>query len=171
VVLALAFSVAAEASAAETPADVETDHVDAAGDGSPRSASVLVHASTLVTGSAGIEAAVALGAIAALSVEGDWRPVAAPRVFAAVVGVVIYPERSTFHALYVHPRFAWAWASGLAVADGAVLLGYQWTWAPGATIRLAGGVGYSNTTRGDADGSPAQLGLHPELDAAAGWVF
>jgi hypothetical protein len=175
VTLALSCAYAGGAGAVETRADVETDHVDAADDGGPRSGGVLVHSLPLPWGSIGAEVDVALGANVALSVDGEWLPFGATRVFAALLGLPIFPQRFSFHGLYVHPRFEWAWASAqgssVQVGAAAVLVGYEWTWAQGATLRLAGGPGYSRATGGDAALSSALVGFHPELDAALGWIF
>jgi hypothetical protein len=173
--LALAVSFAGSARAVETRADVETDHLDAADDGGPRSAGVLVHSLPTALGSVGVEVDVAFGANAALSIEGDWLPLAAIRMTTASIGVPLFPQRLAFHGFYVHPRLEWARASaqGTAVQIGgaAVLAGYEWTWLPGATIRLSGGAAYSKAMGAAQAPSPTLVGIHPELDAALGWIF
>jgi hypothetical protein len=173
--LALAVSFAGSARAVETRADVETDHLDAADDGGPRSAGVLVHSLPTALGSVGVEVDVAFGANAALSIEGDWLPLAAIRMTTASIGVPLFPQRFAFHGFYVHPRLEWARASaqGTAVQIGgaAVLAGYEWTWLPGATIRLSGGAAYSKAMGAAQAPSPTLVGIHPELDAALGWIF
>jgi hypothetical protein len=172
---ALALSLVREARAVETRRDVETDHIDAADDGGPRSAGVLVHSLPTAVGSVGVEVDVALGASAALSVEGHWVPLGAIRAYATSVGMPLFPQRFAFHGLYVHPRVEWAVVSvqGASVQAGsaAVLVGYEWTWLSGATVRLAGGVAYSKAMGGDAAASSAWVGTHPEIDAALGWIF
>jgi hypothetical protein len=172
---ALVVSFAGDARAVETRADVETDHLDAADDGGPRSAGVLIHSLPTALGSVGVEVDVALGANAALSVEGDWLPLAAIRMTTTSVGMPLFTQRFAFHGFYVHPRFEWAWARApgmeVEVGGAAVLVGYEWTWLPGATIRLSGGVAYSKAMSASAALSPALVGIHPELDAALGWIF
>jgi len=176
--LALALSASREVRAVETSADVETDHVDAADDGGPRSAGVLVSAVPAGlghAGSIGAEVDVALGTNAALSVRGDWLPFGAIRAYAASVGLPFFPQLFAFHGVFVHPRLEWASASArgtsVHVSGAAVLAGYEWTWLPGATIRLAGGAGYAKALGADPELAPALAGLHPELDAALGWIF
>jgi hypothetical protein len=173
--LALSQVDAREAGAAETRADVETDHIDAADDGGPRSGGALVHSLPMPWGSIGAEVDVALGANVALSVDGDWLPFGATHVFAASLGFPIFPQRFVFHGVYVHPRFEWAWAaaegSSAQVGGATVLVGYEWTWPQGATIRLAGGPAYSWAMGGNATPSSSVLGFHAELDAAVGWIF
>ncbi len=175
---ALALGHAPAATAAETRADVESDHVDAADDGGPRTAGVLVRASAIAWGSLGAEVDVSLGANAALSVEGDWLPFGPARAYAAAVGVPLFLQRFAFHGLYVHPRLEWAWASSgdgsaqgtLEIGSAAVLAGYEWTWPSGATLRLAGGIAYAKAMGGDSAAS-SLTGWHPEIDAAVGWIF
>ncbi len=173
--LALSSAYAREARAVETRADVETDHIDAADDGGPRSGGVFVHSLPLPWGSLGAEVDVALDANVAVSLDGDWLPFGATRVFAASLGLPVFPQRFSFHGLYVHPRFEWAWALGqgssVQVGAAEVLVGYEWTWAQGATLRLAGGPAYSRAMGGDAALSSALVGFHPELDAGLGWIF
>jgi hypothetical protein len=175
---AVALTRARAAVAVESRADVETDHIDPADDGGPRTAGVLVRASPVMWGTLGAEVDMALGAHAALSVEGDWLPFGPIRAYAASVGMPLFLQRFAFHGLYLHPRLEWAWASpdagsgqgSLQVGSAAVLVGYEWTCLPGATLRLAGGIAYSKAMGGDA--APSSLaGLHPELDAAIGWIF
>jgi hypothetical protein len=163
--------------AAESRADIETDHIDAADDGGPRTAGFLVRASPVTWATVGAEVDMALGSNAALSVEGDWLPFGPIRAYAASVGALLFLQRFAFHGFYVHPRLEWAWASesggstpGLQVGTAAVLVGYEWTWPRGATLRLAGGAAYSNAVGGDAAPS-SRSGLRPELDTAVGWIF
>jgi hypothetical protein len=164
--------------AAESRADVETDHIDAADDGGPRTAGVLVRASPVMWATLGAEVDMALGSNVALSVEGDWLPFGPIRAYAASVGALLFLQRFAFHGLYVHPRLELAWASesggstpgSFQVGSAAVLVGYEWTWPLGATLRLAGGAAYSKGIGGDA-APPSRSGLRPELDAAMGWIF
>jgi hypothetical protein len=176
---ALAFGHAPAARAAETRADVESDHTDAAADGGPRTAGVLVRASAITWGSLGAEVDVSLGANAALSLEGDWLPFGPARAYAALVGVPLFLQRFAFHGLYVHPRLEWASASASdGSAQGSLKVGQRggprWIRMDLAVRRHAAsgrrGIAYAKAMGGDSP--PSSLtGLHPELDAAVGWIF
>jgi hypothetical protein len=165
---------APSARAAETRDDVETDHLDAADDGGPRTWGLAVRPFELDFGLVGAEVGVSLVDRVVLTFEPSWWAPDPSLAYGVTVGLAFFPTRFSFHGFYLHPRLeAWrAPATGNAVGIGATL-GYEWTAPLGATLRLGGGLAYA-TWEGAASGvaTPATLtGLLPELDAAIGWVF
>lgn len=170
--------IASRAGAVETSADVETDHIDAADDGGPRTAGVLLHPFSMAFGAfgeLGVELDVALGENAALSFEGDWVLLPGASSYEASVGLPVFPQRFAFHGIYVHPRVEWASETSGGESDrviGAVVtVGYAWTWPVGATLRLGGGPAYDRALASDGAVTHALEGLHPRADVSAGWVF
>jgi hypothetical protein len=120
--------------------------------------------------------AVAVAERVAVSVEGALPLRDAPgvtRVYSASIGFPLFPQRFVFHGIYVDPRVEWVWASGGSGRwVGAVaLVGYEWTWPIGATLRLGAGAAFSRATDGDTSRLPAIAGLRPEADGALGIVF
>jgi hypothetical protein len=161
------------AAAAETSADVETDHIDALDDGGPRTAAIAVDPIPLALGRLGAEIGVAVGENVAVSVSADFTPLATAVAVRAELGAFLFLQRFAFHGLYVRPRLEWLSAgaesaSGRAIGAGATV-GYEWTWPVGATLRLGGGVSYARPLPGGA--AVATEGLTPRLDANVGWVF
>ncbi len=157
----------------DTPADVETDHLDAADDGGPRTWGFALRPLDLDVGLVGVEVGVALGADAVLTLEGGWWGPDPSRAYGAVLGVDFFPTRFAFHGFYVHPRLeAWR-APGTAGAFGAgALVGYEWTAPVGATLRIGGGLARVTATGPRLGADLLRLpGILPELDAAVGWVF
>jgi hypothetical protein len=182
--VAATVSIASRAGAVETSADVETDHIDAADDGGPRTAGVLLHPFSMAFGAfgafgafaeVGVELDVALGENAALSVEGDWVLLPGASSYEASVGLPVFPQRFVFHGIYVHPRVEWASETSGGESDrvvGAVVtVGYTWTWPVGATLRLGGGPAYARALASDGAAPHALEGLHPRADGSVGWVF
>jgi hypothetical protein len=173
---ATAIACARRAYAVETPSDVETDHIDAADDGGPRAGAIFLRPWGITWDSLGLEAAVAVAENIAVSVEGALLLHGARgvvRAYAASVGLPIFPQRFAFHGIYVDPRVEW-----VSVADGsgrwvgaAALVGYEWTWPIGATLRLGGGVALSEGIGGDASQLRTLAGFRPEADGALGLVF
>ncbi len=173
-----ALTVAPPAAAAETETDVETDHVTAADDGGPRSAGVLVHPLSMAAGWLGAELDAACGERVVMSVEGDERWMFGARGYRLDLGVALYPQRFSFHGIYVHPVVEWVRATGDGVGTsalgGGVTVGYAWTWLYGATVRLGGGAAYARALArpaGDGQGPIALDVVRPRIDADLGWVF
>jgi hypothetical protein len=171
---AFVVTVVSPARAAETPRDVETDHLDAFDDGGPPSFGLLVNPLAALLGTFGAEGDFVLGDAAALSVEGDWLSTGGTTGWAATVGLPIFPWRTIFHGFYVHPRAT----AALAISGGAPLevlgigatAGWQQTWRFGFTLRVGGGVAYEHGLGQDVAGI-ALLGIRPLLDGEIGWVF
>lgn len=178
-VATLSLTLSRPAAAAETKADVETDHVTAADDEGPRTAGLLVRALSMATGWLGAEIDVSSGPGVALSAEGAQRRVFGRRAYRVALGVALYPQRPSFHGFYVHPVVEWARTTGDSMAasalGGGFTVGYAWTWPAGATVRLGGGVAYARalgTPPGsDPQASPVVEGLQPRVDVDLGWVF
>ena len=165
---------ARDARAAETPADVETDHLDAADDGGPRTWGFALRPLDADIGLVGIELGTALGANAVATLEATWLAWAPDRAFGGALGVAFFPTRFAFHGFYVHPRVeAWATPASPTALGGGMLVGYEWTAPVGATLRLGGGLAYVTWTAEPPQSPlPVRLtGILPELDAAVGWVF
>lgn len=172
----VALTVAARAGAVETRTDVETDHIAAADDGGPRTAGWLVDPLSMATGWLGAEFDAACGESVVMSVAGAERWVFETRGYRVNLGVALYPQRYSFHGIYVHPVVEWARASGDGIATsalgGGVTVGYAWTWPFGATVRLGGGVTYARAlTRSSSDGPLAFDVVRPRVDGDIGWVF
>lgn len=163
--------------AVETYADVETDHVTSADDGGPRTIGLLVRPLAMATGWMGAEVDAATGENAVMSVEGAERWVFGQRAARVDVGLALYPQRFSFHGVYVHPVVEWDLATGDALAasalGGGCTVGYAWTWPAGATLRLGGGVAYTRVLGAarDAQATLALEGLRARLDGDVGWVF
>lgn len=160
--------------AVESPGDVETDHIDATDDGGPRSVGLLLHPIGMASGWLGAEIDAACGdhVVVGLDAEGRFAWVHGLR---AVLEVLLFPQRFSFHGIYIHPTLEWdqvgTSAAAAIILGGAIAVGYAWTWPSGPTFRLGGGVGY---TRGAAGGGAALLALagwRPQVDADLGWVF
>lgn len=165
------------AHAAETAGDVETDHLDAADDGGPRTWGLAVRPVELSLGRVGVELGVAVASNVAVTLEADCLALAPTRAYGAILGAAIFPTRLAFHGFYVHPRLEWWRApSGAVPRDGAgagALLGYEWTAPVGASLRLGAGLAYFAWSGAPPPSGPVigGSGLLPEVDLAVGWVF
>jgi hypothetical protein len=163
--------------AVETNADVETDHITASDDGGPRTVGLLVRPLAMATGWVGAEIDAATGENVVMSVEGAERWVFGRKAARVDVGLALYPQRFSFHGVYVHPVVEWDLATGDALAasalGGGCTVGYAWTWPAGATVRLGGGLAYTRVLAAtpDAQGTFALAGLRARLDGDIGWVF
>jgi hypothetical protein len=162
---------ARRASAVEGRGDVESDHVDAADDGGPRSAGFALDALSIATGWLGAELDAACGEHLVLGVEGDARWLWGLHGVRAVLGVAFFPQRFAFHGIYVHPRFTWNRVASAAALGGGITVGYAWTWPVGASLRLGGGIAYGKSIAGDGQVRIAFDRLGPMADADVGWVF
>ena len=95
--------------------------------------------------------------------------------FAPSWGSRSFPQRFAFHGLYVHPTFEWdrsaAGGASASALGGGVTVGYAWTWAVGASVRLGGGIAYARGVASDGTVALAFEGLRPAVDADVGWVF
>jgi hypothetical protein len=178
-VATLSLTISRPAAAVETRADVETDHVTAADDEGPRTAGLLVRALSMATGWLGAEIDVSSGPGVAMSAEGAERWGLGNRAYRVALGVALYPQRPSFHGVYVHPVVEWARAAGDHMVGSALVagltVGYAWTWPAGATVRIGGGVSYARALRtppgSDPRPSPVVEGLQPRVDVDVGWVF
>jgi hypothetical protein len=170
-VLAQAHAVQAE------PADLQTDHIDAADDRGPRTWSLGALPLTTQLGWVGVEAALALEATVALTLAGGWLAFDPDRAYDVAVGVAFFPARFAFHGVYVRPSLAAGRArAGAVLRDtviGAAVVGYQWTAPVGASLRLGGGIGYGTSISAGPSVSPPvpTSGILPQLDACLAWVF
>jgi hypothetical protein len=105
------------------------------------------------------------------------------------VGAQIFPLGRAFNQLYVYPRVSFLGAkatetfttsSGTTESSASAKLlglgatvGYQWTYNPGFSVRLGGGVMYYTVAAKD-DGNADTIsldGVLPALDASIGWTF
>jgi hypothetical protein len=167
---------ARRAGAVETPSDVETDHIDAADDGGPRTGAIFLRPWGIAWDSLSVQMAVAVADNIAVSVEGALLLQDAPRLvraYAASVGLPFFPQRFAFHGIYVDPRVEWVSASSGSgrSAGAAVLVGYEWTWPIGASLRLGGGVAFGEGIDGDRSQLRTIAGFRPEADGALGLAF
>ena len=166
-VATLSLTISRPAAAVETKTDVETDHVTAADDEGPRTAGLLVRALSMATGWPGAEIDVSSGPGVAMSAEGAERWVSGKGAYRVALGVALYPQRRSFHGVYVHPVVEWARATGDGMAasalGGGFTVGYAWTWPAGATVRLGGGVAYARALRrppaSESSGLPGRRGF------------
>src|SRR5258708_4426849 len=185
--IALAAAVAAlvlgrRGRAAETPSDVETDHIDAADDAGPPTAAVLVDPIAMSFGQLGGEVDVVVGESIALGLEGDWTALEGAKVVHAALGASFFPQYFVFHGFYLRPEVEWwmsatpnaasgsALGAGVAAAGVAMAMGYEWTLPCGATVRLGAGASYAKVLAADGAVTTAIDGLRPRLDASIGWV-
>ncbi len=93
------------------------------------------------------------------------------------VGLLVFPLHTVFHGLYLEPRVTYthALSEDLVAGPGALsveaVVGWQWTWDYGLTVRL--GAGVAGTSGGIAvrapDISVGRLAL--VADAAVGWAW
>jgi hypothetical protein len=168
-------AVAPLARAVEGPGDVETDHLDAADDAGPRAVGVLLNPVAIAAGWLGAEVDASCGEHVTLTVEGDARGLFRLRGFRALLGFALFPQRFSFHGLYIHPTFEWDRATTVGAAatalGGGVTVGYAWTWPVGASVRLGGGVAYAKEIVTEGQAAFALEGLRPQVDADLGWVF
>jgi hypothetical protein len=160
--------------AVEGPGDVETDHIDAADDGGPRSVGLLLHPIGMASGWLGAEIDAACGeyVVLGLDAEGRFARIHGVRV---ALDVLLFPQRFSFHGIYVHPTLEWdrvgTNAAVATILGGAITVGYAWTWPSGPTFRLGGGVGYTKSAVGGGAALVTPDGWRPQVDADLGWVF
>ncbi len=165
------------ACAAETRGDVETDHLDAAADGGPRTWALAIRPVELSLGRVGVELGVAAASNVVVTLEADWLALAPTGAYGAILGTAIFPTRFAFHGFYVHPRLEWWRAPAAAfprdAAGAGALVGYEWTAPVGASLRLGAGLAYLAWSGAPAASGPVvgASGLLPEVDLAVGWVF
>ena len=170
----VAWLTARPASAIETRADVETDHVSAADDGGPRRVGVLVSPFPMGIGWLGGEVDAALGERVLVTFEGDAHAFGASG-YAAAAGLALFTQGLVFRGLYGRFTAEWAHEAAFAVSataiGGSIRFGYEWTALSGPTLRLGGGFGYAFRTV-SASGYAVDIGgVQPRLDANVGWVF
>jgi hypothetical protein len=161
------------ARAAESRADVETDHIDAFDDGGPRSFGLLVNPAALAFGTVAAEGDFVVADLAAASVGGTYTSLGGTTAYGAELGLPIYPWKVVFHGFYLHPRVLWAHAAAdggsVDVLGGGASMGWQWTWRFGLTLKVGAGAAYATPLQGGP--SVAVTGLRPVLDGQVGWVF
>jgi len=156
---------------AESPADVETDHVDAVDEGGPRYARLAVQPLLPALGLAVAEADVAVAEHVAVSGALAWLVTTSGSGYRASAGVPVFPARAVFHGLYLHPRIEWTHLASATSFGAAATVGYAWTWPFGATTSCGIGLAYA---RGNAVGTGAVVafgGFEPRFDTAVGWLF
>jgi hypothetical protein len=175
-VLALAgmLTVSQRSLAIEGPGDVESDHIDAADDGGPRSVGLLLHPIAMASGWLGAEIDAACGEHVVLGLDAEGRFAWVHGVRAALE-VLLFPQRFSFHGIYLHPTLEWdrvgTSAAATTILGGAITVGYAWTWPSGPTLRLGGGVGYTKAAVGDGAALVALEGWRSQVDADLGWIF
>jgi hypothetical protein len=141
----------------------------------------LLNPLAIAVGIFGGEADFVLGRYAAVAVEGDLYRRGALAAAALGAGLLLYPQGSALHRLYLEPRFVYArplsdgiaridWSTE-AVGVGATA-GWQWTWDYGFSVRLGGGAMYFlGGPRGAPLDNPVALGPELVVDGSFGWVF
>jgi hypothetical protein len=162
---------AGPARAAESAADVETDHVDAVDPGGPRYVRLELQPFAPSLGLAQAEADAAFAEHLALSAALGWVVAAAGSGYRASVGIPMFPAQEAFRGVYLHPRFEWTHLASASSVGAALTVGYAWTWPFGATTSCGGGFAFA---RGSAEGAGtlATLGnFQPRLDTSIGWLF
>jgi hypothetical protein len=170
-VIVFVLAVTTSASAVETQADVETDHIDAAYESGPPSFGVLLHPLAMARGWLGAEFDVAGGETAVVSLEADGRWAWGLRGLRIEAGFLIFPLRFAFYGVYVHPTVEWDRVPHGTVVGVGATAGYAWTWRCGATLRVGAGGGYAKALSGEGPETHAFTGLRPEIDADVGWAF
>jgi hypothetical protein len=177
------------AAAAQSRADVETDHVDAFDDVGPRSFGILANARIAGldrTGArVGVELDLGLSSAVALSLGGECvAPGAGAAGCGAALGAIVFFERVPFHGLYVQPRLTWsrvtypgspmqdaAVAEGVQSLSAGAVVGWELTWRAGPTVRFGGGLAYSGAFGAASATELDRARVQSVVDAAAGWVF
>jgi hypothetical protein len=156
------------------------DRADDAIEDADESVAVLVSPLAVACGVFGGEADVIVQRSIALALDAAVYGTGAssPAPLGAVgAGVLLYPLGTALHAFYVEPRVVYTRAlrSDLGGAPGWVsavgVVGWQWTWDYGLSVRLGGGLAAS--TRGFPERAPA-LTVGPVAlvaDAALGWAW
>ncbi|MGA2448404.1 MAG: hypothetical protein ABTD50_07010 [Polyangiaceae bacterium] len=154
---------------------VDTDHIDAADDGGPRSLGILANGVATALGLVAIELDTAVSTHVALSVQFDAAMGDDQTVYGAAVGAVLFPLRFAFRGLYIHPRVELSGDTDPAtpaVVSPAVTLGYEWVCPAGCTLRVGGGGAYGVALSDGAGGALSPLvGIRPVLDVGVGWLF
>jgi hypothetical protein len=158
-------------SAAETPADVATDHVDAVEEGGPRYVRVAVQPLSPALGLAQGELDVAIGEHVALAGGLGWLVGPDGAGYRASAGVAVFPYATVFHGLYATPRVEWTRLPDVTSFGGAAIVGYAWTWPFGATTSFGVGLAYARGSANAAGAVVAFGGFEPRFDSAVGWLF
>jgi hypothetical protein len=171
VALAAVIVLASPARAAESRADVETDHIDAVDQGGPRTLRLAVQPFSPAVGLAQAEVDVALAEHVALSTALGWVVAPGGSGYRASVGLPVYPLRDAFHGIYLHPRVEWTHLSFASSVGGALSLGYAWTWPFGATTSFGAGLAYARGSAEQAGAVVAFGSFQPRIDGAVGWLF
>jgi hypothetical protein len=173
-ILAAGLCLSSAARAVETPADVQTDHVDPTSDG-PHTVALWLRTGTLIRGWLGGEVDVALDDHFAMTAEADAH-VREPG-YRAALGLSVYPLACAFHRLYVHPfadvaRVSLASLMGAAVTElgAGATLGAAFTAPFGGAVRAGLGLEYARATS-DEDSSASRAGVSFLLEGDFGWVF
>jgi|HubBroStandDraft_2_1064218.scaffolds.fasta_scaffold69818_1 hypothetical protein len=162
---------AGRARAAESPADVATDHIDAVDPGGPRYVRLGLEPFAPGLGLAQAEVDVAFAEHLALSGAMGWIIGADGSGYRASAGVPVFLTQDVFHGLYLHPRVEWTRLSSASSLGAAATAGYAWTWPFGATTSFGAGFAFA---RGSADGAGTVVAFgrfQPRVDATVGWLF
>jgi hypothetical protein len=148
---------------------------------------IFVNPLGLLFGALGAEYAVALSdktalaitpAFAYASASADGSTVSATGADLAV-GVQLFPADRVFKRIYVYPFVNAGYlsisgngesASAVLVGGGAIV-GYQWTWSGGFSLRLGGGAGYAQAVVTDGETSLNVSGVGPRLDGVLGYAW
>lgn len=155
-------------------ADAETDHVSA--EDGPHSIAILANPLAMALGDFGGELDVGLFnsrhfANGALSLEGEYLPLAGGKASAATVGLILFaPKNPMFRGAYLHLRDSFAHvdlasAASVNLVGWAATAGYSWRSDSGFVARLGGGIAEWRTL----DSSIDSVGL--VVDGNLGWAF
>jgi hypothetical protein len=157
--------------AAETPADVATDHVDAVEEGGPRYVRVAVQPLSPGLGLAQGQLDVAIGEHVAVAGGLGWVVGPEGAGYRVSAGLSVFPYATVFHGLYATPRVEWTRLPDATSFGGAAIVGYAWTWPVGATASFGVGLAYARGSASAAGAVVAFGGFEPRFDSAVGWLF
>jgi hypothetical protein len=146
-----------------------------------KTAGIFVNPLGIAFGVFGAEFDYAVAEKLTLNISGSFYKTGNTTAFGGGVGAQWFPLEKAFHRFWIMPRvdFAAATAEEQGISASAKLLavggllGWQWTWDGGFSIRLGGGAMYYTALAEDED-KTVEVGLKgvlPSLDFSIGYTF
>lgn len=184
VAFTLATVIVGVAAADEPPTFADrAERADESADEPTRSLALVFNPLAMSAGVFGMEADFVLTPRTAVVLEADVYGLGADVGVASGVGIAFYPMHPVFHGLYFEPRALFArsasesllqvdWATDVVGVGG--MVGWQWTWDYGFTLRLGGGAMHYFGGSGEVIQSSFPFGSGAAVlvaDASVGWAF
>ncbi len=146
-----------------------------------KTAGIFVNPLGIAFGVYGAEVDFAVAEQLTLNINGSFHKSGNTTAFGGGLGAQWFPLEKAFHRFWIMPRVDFAAATaeeGGTSADAKLLavgglLGWQWTWEGGFSIRLGGGALYYTAIAEDED-KAVEVGLKgvlPALDFSIGYTF